>query len=395
MSAPALNVRMTDRQKIIFALIASVLVHVLIFVALCLWGLFSRSVAKSRPLEKVKLVEVAVATPTPTPATFEIVPERPMATPTPVISSDDLNKTDKTPKKALFESDENLVAGSKQPPTGNLPLPSQEGKIREPLAFSTHSYMLGSGEGGAPAPPVMEFAPAPPPQLTRPASTPMPPMRVTSPPAATPAPTAMPTPQEEPKMTSSTPVPAPTAPKEAIYRPTPVPVATVAPTPDDLLHPTPVPTPKPDNIAVNPPRPNPPAEPAQPRQPAYIPETQQNRIQGNLSNNDKPGVDAIGTPKGRYEKKISAAIGSLWYYYCHERRDLITAGTVHIRFYINGKGQVEEPQIISNTSSEVLAGCSMDAIRKAKLLPPPAELAASLENGRYEADFNFTINPYQ
>ena len=337
-SVPALNVRMTDRQKVVFALVASVLVHIVIFFALFILSLLSRDVARTKPLENVKLVEVAVATPTPTPIAFEIKSmEQPVATPTPMISSDDLHKTDQAPKKPVFESDENLAAGSKQPATGNVPLPSQEGKNRDLVAFSTHNYMLGNGEGGAPAPPVMEFAPAPPPQLTRPASTPLP-MRVTAPPAATPEPTAMPTPQEQPKTTSSTPVPAPTATREAIYLPTPVPVATVAPTPD-LMHPTPVPTAKPaENVAMNTPRPSPPAEPVQPRQPAYIPETEQNRIQGNLSNNDKTRSGRrLGTPTGRYEKKISAAVGGLWYYYCHERRDLITAGTVHIRFYINQK----------------------------------------------------------
>jgi outer membrane biosynthesis protein TonB len=66
-----------------------------------------------------------------------------------------------------------------------------------------------------------------------------------------------------------------------------------------------------------------------------------------------------------------------------------------IRFYINQSGQVENLKIISNDSNEALATCSVDAIYQAKFLPPPSELAPSLENGRYEADFSFTINPYQ
>lgn len=143
------------------------------------------------------------------------------------------------------------------------------------------------------------------------------------------------------------------------------------------------------------PKPAPPVQQVQPQKQGFRPETEQNEIEGSLSNRDKPGVDAVATPRGRYEKRITDAIGSLWYYYTNERRDLIGAGTVRIKFFINQNGQVEDPQIISNTSNEVLAGCSMQAILKAKIAPPPQELAPNLENGRYPETFSFTIYPYQ
>ena len=133
-----------------------------------------------------------------------------------------------------------------------------------------------------------------------------------------------------------------------------------------------------------------------PQQPGYQPETEQKQINGgSFSNRDKPGVDAVGTPKGRYEKKIWDAVGGRWYFYVDQRRDLITAGTVVIRFYINQKGEVEDLKVVSNDSNEALAGCSVQAISEAKFLPPPSELAPSLENGRYEETFTFTIYPFR
>ena len=146
---------------------------------------------------------------------------------------------------------------------------------------------------------------------------------------------------------------------------------------------------------LNTPKPNPPAVRVPPQQPGLIPETQQNKIEGSISNRDQPGVDAIATPKGRYEKKISDAIRGRWYFYVDQRRDLITSGSVRIRFFINQEGAVEDLSIVSNDSNAFLAGCSVDAINKAKFSPPPPELAPSLENGRFEVIYTFRIYPYQ
>ncbi|HWB58846.1 MAG TPA: energy transducer TonB, partial [Chthoniobacteraceae bacterium] len=352
----------------------------------------------NKTLDQLRLQSLTIATPTPKPGTMDLHPLA-QPTPRPLIPSDDLNKTNEAPRNATWESDENLKAGSQLPATGDNPLPTQEGKDFQQLAFSTHRYSLGEGDSAASAP-VMKFAPAPetPPQ---PESTPAPPMRATAP---TPAPLATPTPQPV-KLTTPKPVVAPPAVHEAIYQPTPVPAvsATPIPTPDDLSHPTPVPAKPTPAIAMRtdtkptlpPERVQPQEQPQPPQKPGFVPETQQNKLEGNISNRGTAGVDAIGTPKGRYEKKIAAAVGSLWYYYTNQRMDLVTAGTVHIRFYINEKGEAEDPEVLSNTSNQALESCSVEAILKAKLAPPPADLAESLENGRYEVDFNFTINPYQ
>jgi len=74
---------------------------------------------------------------------------------------------------------------------------------------------------------------------------------------------------------------------------------------------------------------------------------------------------------------------------------LIAAGSVRIRFFINQDGAVEDLSIVSNDSNAFLAGCSVDAINRARFSPPPPDLAPSLENGRFEVIYTFRIYPYQ
>ena len=139
-SSPVFYARMPDWQKVLIALIVSILVNLAFFAIIGL-SIMLRDDTGSKSLDKLKLVEVAVATPTPKPV--EILPLQPVSTPTPLIESDDLHKTDNVSRKPLFESDQNLVAGSTQPAKGDVPLPSQEGKDRDELDFSTHKHVPG------------------------------------------------------------------------------------------------------------------------------------------------------------------------------------------------------------------------------------------------------------
>lgn len=373
----------SERQKVIVALAASALLHVLGFLLLVFWAWLHPGTV-TKPLENLKLLEVAVV-PTPTPAPMRILPlQQPRATPE-MIGSDGLKKSGKAPEHSVFQSDQNMVAGSEQPATGNVPMPSQSGKERPFMAFETKSFTLGNGTGGNAAPPVLTFAPAPamPQMRAHPASPPMP----------TPEPQLPPT--VEPLTAATPPIPKPAISAEPLYRPTPVPKPAPAATPD-LAGPTPVPIPNPaEKVAMlrtPAPRTNP-SKALQPVKPGYRPETEKNKIEGNISNRGGAGVDAIGTPVGRYRKQIGDAIGSRWYYYVKERMDLITTGSVRIKFYITQNGQVEDLKIISNQSNESLADYSVQSITAAKIPPIPPNLAPALDHGRYEVEFTFTIYP--
>ena len=72
---------------------------------------------------------------------------------------------------------------------------------------------------------------------------------------------------------------------------------------------------------------------------------------------------------------------------------LINAGTVRIKFYINQKGRAEDLKVIEKEAGEALTNVSVQSIWEAKFPPPPPEIAPTLENGRYEVTFTFTIYP--
>ena len=69
----------------------------------------------------------------------------------------------------------------------------------------------------------------------------------------------------------------------------------------------------------------------------------------------KVGVDADATPLGRYNKAVHVAISPKWNTYIREHMDLITLGTVRVRFFITPNGKVEDIRLLSNTSTEALA----------------------------------------
>lgn len=381
---------MSERQKIYAALVASVLLHLLGFVVMSLWGRLHP--ANPNLLANVKLVELTIApTPTPVPAIVQVTQlEQPAATPVP-IDSDGLQKSEKEPERALFQSDQNSKAGSELPATVDLPLPSQQGKERRELAFETKRFSPGAAAARFAPPPEFEFAPAP--QRTeepRPASTPASQPTPVARQEPTPDPTPAPTPRAEPSAT-------PLRDAEPLYRPTPVPLAAPSSTPDETTRPTPVPVPKPvKNLALltKPPKPNPqPEEKSQPQNPGANVETQQSKIEGGISNRGKTGVDAIGTPVGRYRKKIADTIGSRWNLYVKQRMDLITTGSVRIKFFITQRGGVEDLKVMRNDANHALEDFSVQAIINGKLPEIPTDLTPALDKGRFEVEYTFTIYP--
>lgn len=147
-----------------------------------------------------------------------------------------------------------------------------------------------------------------------------------------------------------------------------------------MFKPTPVPQSK------TPPKP-------QPADPGYQPEREMTRIEGSISNRGPRGIDAIGTPLGRYRKVIADAVGSRWYYYINRRMDLITVGSTRIRFFVNERGAIQDVKVLSNTANDTFAGFSVQSIIEAKIPPPPSELTDKLDNNRLEIEYTFTIYP--
>lgn len=272
------------------------------------------------------------------PVELVLIPPPVQATPKPqFIDSSDATVTDKAPDKAAFESDQNTMAASEQPAAGTLPIPTQEGRDEKSLDFANRKYTPGK----------LDQPPSPP------------------------------TPQTQPQQQQPKPE------QQAEAKPVPKPQTELA-----LLDP-PKPkteTPKPKTEPVEKPQPQ-----TKTSLPGYQPETRVTRLKGNLSNRGKSSVAANATPLGRYKKMISDAIGSRWYYYVSDRMDMLTAGTVDVRFIINTSGKVEKVQVIRNSSNEIFAATSVRSITEAEIPPIPPDVAKTLEGGRIETEFSFTI----
>ena len=255
--------------------------------------------------------------------------------------------TNQAPEKARFESDKNTQAASELPVAGKTPLPTLDGKESQGLQFENREYSPGKHSGGSP------------------------------PSMASNASQSQPEKQEKEASKSPTPMPTPKT-DLAILKPQP-------------------PTPEQPKDSQQPSHPQKSSTPSQPRppspaeRPGYQSQTRVVRIEGNISNRGPAATDVVATPLGRYKKLLSDAVGSRWYYLVQQDMDLYRLGTVVIRFRVTQSGTVDAVKVMSNTSNEFLAATSIQSIKDAEMPPIPSDIAASLDRGRIEVDYTFSI----
>jgi outer membrane biosynthesis protein TonB len=353
---PDIN-QVPQRRQAVGAIVASLVVHLLLlllFVAAA--ALFPQEAMRlARPQVEVTPLEVQIVAPMEeqvvTPEELQAAAQRP------VIDSTGLAKTDETPKDAIFESDENMKAGSQQPATGILPLPSQEGRNLPFPQFRNQSAMLGSTRTPpAPQTPVQP-TPPPPPQLR-----PEPSLK---------APEAIDLRPDEIAIAQK-PKPRASAPEL-----TPQPLQDAKPDPQEMA-----------KLVTPPPK-------KSQQRDGYQEEQIKTRVEGSISNRGPKGVDAVKTPLGMYLKQVKAQIGSRWYYYLEKRRDLYATGSARLIFAITKNGEVRDVQVLDNTSNGAFALMCQQCVIEAEISPPPAEAEPIMPNGRLEQDLTFNYVPFQ
>src|SRR5216117_3052173 len=126
------------------------------------------------------------------------------------------------------------------------------------------------------------------------------------------------------------------------------------------------------------------AEPSQ-AQSAYRRLKERTQIAGNITNRGISAVNALGTPLGRYQKIVADSIGSRWYTYVDQKRDLITIGTLRLRFNVDRSGRVKDLKITENTSNEAFANICLQSVLEAQLPPIPDDVADALPSEGLEA----------
>jgi outer membrane biosynthesis protein TonB len=334
---------MSDRNKIILAVVGSLILHIVIILAVSKVMALGSDV--SPPPKEEAPPELTM---------LDTAPPEPEKQERQYLRTNDDQKTDKKPDDSFFESDKDTVAASEKPAEGHAPVPTQDGKETPDIGFKNEQYSLAD-KGSA-------FSPDPGRQ------------------AAPQQEQEKQDKQEKQEESKETPTPAPT--------PTPTPTPDVIPTDEELamLRPTPIPRPTPSRQMERLPQ----RQGAPPT--AYRQEQRATRMQGNINNRGRSSIAAIGTPRGRFEKAVQDAVGSRWYYYVRQRGDLINIGTVEIRFYVRPDGKVEDVHVIRNSSNETLASTSLQSIIEADIPPMPGELAPLLTSDRMEftMSFNFT-----
>lgn len=129
-------------------------------------------------------------------------------------------------------------------------------------------------------------------------------------------------------------------------------------------------------------------------QSAYRRQKERTHMAGNITNRGISSVNALGTPLGRYQKIVADSIGSRWYTYVEEKRDLLNIGTLHLAFVIDRSGRVKNLKVIENTSNEAFASVCVQSVLEAHLPPIPEEVAQSLPPDGLEIEgLGFIIYP--
>jgi len=246
------------------------------------------------------------------------------------VETDESKKSVEPPEEKTFESNANSIAASELPASGQAPLPSQTGKDRPMVDLETHPYSLQMN-GAQP----------------QPSAAPQENSRTSPPPQST---------QQPPPLTAA------------------------------------------EQFAMLTAKPNPEAAPsvapasAQARS-SYRAYKERTRISGRITNRGVSSVNALGTPLGRYMKILLDAVGSRWYAFIDQKRDLINIGTTRVVFVVDRSGRVNNLKVVENTANEVSANVCIQSIQEAQLPPIPDDLAEMLPAEGLDMDVPFTIFP--
>src|SRR5213595_3231042 len=127
---------------------------------------------------------------------------------------------------------------------------------------------------------------------------------------------------------------------------------------------------------------------------AYRRQKERTQIAGNITNRGISSVNALGTPLGRYQKIVADSIGSRWYTYVDQKRDLINIGTLRLSFVIDPSGRVKGLKVTENSSNEAFASVCVQSVLEAHLPPIPEDVAQSLPTEGLEVEgLGFIIFP--
>src|SRR5215467_13311863 len=101
----------------------------------------------------------------------------------------------------------------------------------------------------------------------------------------------------------------------------------------------------------------------------YRRQKERTNIAGNITNRGISAVNALGTPLGRYQKIVADSIGSRWYTFVDQKRDLINIGTLRMDFVVDRSGRVKNLKVTENSSNQAFASVCVQSVMEAHLPP--------------------------
>src|SRR4029078_6028118 len=131
----------TDRRRVWWAVLASVVAHFLIGLSLAAFGGGQQDIAlEQNQVPQLTIVQAPETTPTP------IVPKN-----APMTTVDPARKSAVAQKEKTFEANESSIAAAEKAATTDNQLPGQDGKDRPFMNLDEHDYSLAN-KGAAPQP---------------------------------------------------------------------------------------------------------------------------------------------------------------------------------------------------------------------------------------------------
>jgi TonB family protein len=113
--------------------------------------------------------------------------------------------------------------------------------------------------------------------------------------------------------------------------------------------------------------------------------------QGGLAENGKVGVNAAKSPMGVFMKSVSRAIGVPWNQLVNSRMESIERGMVEVRIWVTAEGRVERVDVERSSANAEFVELCLEAVRAARLDPPPLEAQPLMREGLLPIPFKFNF----
>ncbi len=125
-------------------------------------------------------------------------------------------------------------------------------------------------------------------------------------------------------------------------------------------------------------------------EPGFRGNQQKTLLSGSISRKGNSALNVSKTSLGKYHAAVSRSIEAEWHRNCTTYRDLITPGTITVRFVIDSKGEVRSASVVDMVDAgQIQKGFTLNSIRQAKLPTIPADLQKELDGEPLEVLYNF------